>query len=87
MNIAPNQFNSRMWCLAVLVSFREAKAGHTLPNRTQAPNTAKASIAKSLQDEIGGGRGDANAWNTFLFQHAAAPRLPLHAPDPHFTRF
>lgn len=87
MNIAPNQFNSRMWCLAVLVSLSGSRGWAHLTESHTVPNAAKASIAKSLQNEIGGGRGDANVWNTSLFQHAAAPRLPLHAPDPHFTRF
>ena len=32
-----------------------------LTDRTQAPNTAKAGIAKSLQEEIGPGRGDVMA--------------------------
>src|SRR5206468_8591727 len=36
-------------------------------DQTQAPNTVKVGIAKSLQDEIGTGRGDANAWNSSIF--------------------
>ena len=38
-----------------------------LADQTQAPNTVKVGIAKSLQDEIGTGRGDANAWNSSIF--------------------
>ena len=38
-----------------------------LTDQTQAPNTVKVGIAKSLQDEIGTGRGDANAWNSSIF--------------------
>jgi hypothetical protein len=38
-----------------------------LTDQTQAPNTAKVGIARSLQDEIGTGRGDANTWNSSIF--------------------
>src|SRR5438874_2619476 len=38
-----------------------------LTDQTQAPNTVKVGIAKSLQDEIGAGRGDANSWNSSIF--------------------
>jgi hypothetical protein len=38
-----------------------------LTDQTQAPNTAKVGIAKSLQDETGAGRGDANTWNSSIF--------------------
>ncbi len=38
-----------------------------LTDQTQAPNTAKVGIAKSLADEIGAGRGDANTWNSSIF--------------------
>src|SRR5436305_4070835 len=38
-----------------------------LTDQTQAPNAAKVGIAKSLQDETGAGRGDANSWNSSIF--------------------
>src|SRR5215475_2747566 len=38
-----------------------------LTDQTQAPNNAKVGIAKSLQDEAGAGRGDANTWNSSVF--------------------
>ena len=38
-----------------------------LTDQTQAPNTVRVGIAKSLQDEIGTGRGDANTWNSSIF--------------------
>jgi hypothetical protein len=38
-----------------------------LTDQTQAPNAAKVGIAKSLQDETGAGRGDANTWNSSIF--------------------
>src|SRR6266446_3911639 len=47
-----------IWCSA---------AWGQLTDQTQAPNTAKAGIAKSLQDEVGAGRGDANNWNSSIF--------------------
>lgn len=42
-------------------------AAAQLTDQTQAPNSAKAGIAKSLQDETGAGRGDANTWNSSIF--------------------
>jgi hypothetical protein len=42
-------------------------AAAQLTDQTQAPNTAKVGIAKSLQDETGSGRGDANTWNSSIF--------------------
>src|SRR5947209_9352041 len=38
-----------------------------LTDRTLAPNTAQAGIAKSLQDETGAGRGDAQTPNSSIF--------------------
>ena len=38
-----------------------------LTDRTQAPNTAKAGIAKSLQDQTGAGRGDAMTPGSSIF--------------------
>jgi len=38
-----------------------------LTDQTQAPNTAKAGIAKSLQDEVGAGRGDLLTPNSSIF--------------------
>jgi len=53
-----------MGCLGPALTFAQ------LTDRTQAPNTAKAGIGKSLQDEAGAGRGDANTWgsSTFIIQ-------------------
>lgn len=48
-------------CLSVIPALAQ------LTDQTQAPNNAKAGIAKSLQDEIGAGRGDANTWNSSIF--------------------
>jgi hypothetical protein len=42
-------------------------AAPQLTDQTQAPNTAKVGIAKSLQDETGAGRGDINTWNSSIF--------------------
>ncbi len=47
-----------IWCCAALGQ---------LTDQIQAPNTAKAGIAKSLQDEVGAGRADAKTWNSSLF--------------------
>ncbi len=47
-----------IWCCA---------AWGQLTDQTQAPNTAKVGIAKSLPDEVGAGRGDANSWNSSVF--------------------
>src|SRR5215472_10939750 len=43
---------------ALLVCLSPALVVRQLTDRTQAPNTANAGIAKSLQEEIGPGRGD-----------------------------
>src|SRR5438477_5052022 len=47
-----------IWCSA---------AWGQLTDQTQAPDTAKAGITKSLQDEVGAGRGDANNWDSSIF--------------------
>jgi hypothetical protein len=38
-----------------------------LTDQTQAPNTAKAGIAKALQQEVGAGRGDAMTWDSSIY--------------------
>ena len=47
-----------IWCCA---------AWGQLTDQTQAPNTAKVGIAKSLPDEVGAGRGDATSWSSSIF--------------------
>lgn len=54
-------------CVAFAVCLLSGSLAAQLTDRTQAPNTAKAGIAKSLQDEIGAGRGDAMTWNSSIF--------------------
>jgi hypothetical protein len=51
----------------VIVLFLRLPAWGQLTDQTQAPNVAKVGVAKSLQDETGGGRGDANTWNSSIF--------------------
>jgi hypothetical protein len=46
--------------VAVLTAFLAVSAYAQMIDNTQAPNTAKAGINKSLLDEIGAGRGDVN---------------------------
>jgi di-heme oxidoreductase (putative peroxidase) len=52
---------------AALLSLWSVASWAQLTDRTQAPNTAKAGITKSLEDEVGAGRGDANSWNSSIF--------------------
>jgi len=59
--------NSRIWGSTVLLFLWSVASWAQLTDRTQAPNTAKAGIAKSLEDEVGPGRGDANNWNSSIF--------------------
>src|SRR5262250_1587873 len=58
-----------MKCLVwiAMLSILSISAAAQLTDQTQAPNSAKAGIAKSLQDETGAGRGDANTWNSSIF--------------------
>ncbi len=58
---------SRVLGLALLASIWCSAAWGQLTDQTQAPNTAKVGIAKSLPDEVGAGRGDANSWNSSVF--------------------
>jgi hypothetical protein len=58
---------SPLWIVAFSVCIWLPPAKAQLTDRTQAPNTAKVGIAKSLQDEVGSGRGDANTWNSSIF--------------------
>lgn len=55
-------------CFAtLLICVWSCAAWGQLTDQNQAPNTAKAGIAKSLQDEVGAGRGDARTWNSSIF--------------------
>jgi hypothetical protein len=49
----------RYWMWGMIVSFLTVPAWGQLVDQTLAPNTAKVGILKSLQSEIGAGRGDA----------------------------
>jgi len=57
----------RVLRLALLTCIWCCAAWGQLTDQTQAPNTAKVGIAKSLPDEVGAGRGDANTWNSSVF--------------------
>ena len=57
----------RLWLVVLATCFWSVMAFGQLTDRTQAPNTAKAGIAKSLQDETGSGRGDVMSWNSSIF--------------------
>jgi hypothetical protein len=59
------QLSAPIFCL-VTVLFLRLPAWAQLTDQTQAPNSAKVGIAKSLQDEVGAGRGDANTWNSSI---------------------
>jgi hypothetical protein len=59
--------NSKIWWAILLICTLPGAAWAQLTDQTQAPNTAKAGIAKSLQDETGAGRGDATTWNSSVF--------------------
>ncbi len=58
---------SRVLGSALLACIWSCAAWAQLTDQTQAPNTAKVGIAKSLPDEVGAGRGDANSWNSSIF--------------------
>jgi hypothetical protein len=58
---------ARLLFLVLATSGWSGTAWAQLTDRTQASNTAKAGIAKSLQDEVGAGRGDAMTWNSSIF--------------------
>jgi hypothetical protein len=49
---------TKLLCFVLAAGICSSAAWAQLTDRTQAPNTAKAGIAKSLQDETGTGRGD-----------------------------
>src|SRR5450755_4604084 len=51
----------------VAVLFAGLAAQAQMIDNTQAPNTAKAGINKSLLDEIGSGRGDGNTAGSSLY--------------------
>src|SRR5712691_10106030 len=50
-----------------LAALLTANAGAQLVDKTLAPNTANVGIAKSLQDEIGAGRGDITTPESSIF--------------------
>jgi hypothetical protein len=52
---------------SVAVVFAGIAAQAQMIDNTQAPNTAKAGINKSLQDEIGAGRGDVNTVGSSIY--------------------
>lgn len=54
------------WGLSLLVAWAGTSSAQ-LTDQTLAPNTAQAGIAKSLQDEIGAGRGNAHTPNSSIF--------------------
>ena len=54
------------WGLFLLVACA-ATSSAQLADQTLAPNTAQAGIAKSLQDEIGAGRGDSYTPGSSIF--------------------
>lgn len=67
MNLIRCCLKSRHSCFAVLLCLWGVASWAQLTDRTQAPNTANVGIAKSLQDETGTRRGDANSWNSSIF--------------------
>ena len=65
--LASNALHSRIrWGLFLLVACAGTSSAQ-LTDRTLAPNTAQAGIAKSLQDEIGAGRGDSYTPGSSIF--------------------
>ncbi len=58
-DLATNTLKKARWVVAA-AAFLAAPAHAQMIDNTQAPNTAKAGINKSLLDEIGAGRGDVN---------------------------
>ena len=58
---------------ALVVCLWPALVVGQLTDRTQAPNTANAGIAKSLQEEIGPGRGDVMTPGSSVYIIAAIP--------------
>lgn len=67
MNVIRCCLTPRHSCFAVSLCLWGVASWAQLTDRTQAPNTANVGIAKSLQDETGTGRGDANSWNSSIF--------------------
>ena len=65
--------NFRISAAIVFTCLLPVSLAAQLTDRTQAPNNANAGIAKSLQDEIGAGRGDVNTWNSSVFNIARDP--------------
>ena len=58
---------SRLLIVSLFICSCAAMSWAQLTDRTQAPNASNAGIAKSLQDETGAGRGDANTWSSSIF--------------------
>jgi len=59
--------HSRIWWGLFLLLACAGTSSAQLTDQTLAPNTAQAGIAKSLQDEIGAGRGDAHTPDSSIF--------------------
>src|SRR5437868_2998265 len=55
-----------LWVLFLLVACAGTSSAQ-LTDQTLAPNTAQAGIAKSLEDEIGAGRGDSHTPGSSIF--------------------
>src|SRR5437762_14281028 len=62
-----NTMRTKLFGIVITVCFSMGTLWGQLTDQTQAPNTAKVGIAKSLPDEVGAGRGDANSWNSSIF--------------------
>src|SRR6266498_2904157 len=58
---------SRFLIVSLFVCSCAAMSWAQLTDRTQAPNASNTGIAKSLPDETGAGRGDANTWGSSIF--------------------
>jgi Di-haem oxidoreductase, putative peroxidase len=57
----------RLFILGIIAAFLASAAGAQLVDQNLAPNTAKVGILKSLQTEIGAGRGDAMTPTSSIF--------------------
>jgi mono/diheme cytochrome c family protein len=67
------RFLGKITMTAALWAMTLTVAPAQMVDNTQAPNTAKAGINKSLLDEIGAGRGDANTADSSLYLIARDP--------------
>src|SRR4029453_14427766 len=73
-------------CGLFLLVLRGANSSAQLTDQTLAPNTAQAGIAKSLQDEIGAGRGDSYTTGSSIFIINRDPFLSISGGRPPFQR-